>query len=175
MMQQAAADLIFLDESGITTEMTRRYGRAEGGSRVPEGTPGAWRTMTILGAISLTGWVAAMTIEAPTDGDIFLAYLDQVLCPQLKPGQVVIMDNLAAHKIDGVRQRIEATGARLRYLPPYSPDFNPIERCWAQVKQYLRAAKARTTAALELAVTNALKTVLAAHIQAYFKSAGYNS
>jgi transposase len=175
MTQEPATELIFLDESGITTEMTRRYGRAEGGSRVAEGTPGTWRTMTILGAISLTGWVGVMTIEAPTDGDIFLAYLDQVLCPQLKPGQMVILDNLAAHKVEGVRQRIETAGARLRYLPPYSPDFNPIESCWAQVKQYLRAAKARTLAALELAVANALNTVLPTHIQAYFKTAGFNS
>jgi len=174
MMQETGADLVFLDESGITTEMTRRYGRAEGGLRVQEGTPGAWRTMSILGAISLSGWVGVMTIEAPTDGDIFLAYLDQVLCSQLRPGQIVIMDNLAAHKVEGVRQRIEATGARLRYLPPYSPDYNPIERCWAQVKQHLRAAKARTVAALELAVTGALSVVLPSHIQAYFKAAGYN-
>jgi transposase len=175
MTQEPATELIFLDESGITTEMTRRYGRAEGGRRVQEGTPGTWRTMSILGAVSRKGWVGVMTIEAPTDGDIFLAYLDQVLCPQLKPGQIVIMDNLAAHKVEGVRQRIEASGARLRYLPPYSPDFNPIERCWAQLKQHLRAARARTLAALELAVTSALNTVLPIHLEAYFKAAGYNS
>jgi transposase len=175
MAQEPDAELIFLDESGITTEMTRRYGRAGGGLRVQEGTPGAWRTMSILGAVSRKGWVGVMTIEAPTDGDIFLAYLDQVLCPQLRPGQILIMDNLAAHKVEGVRQRIEATGARLRYLPPYSPDFNPIERCWAQLKQRLRAIRARTVSALELAVANALTTVLPIHIQAYFKAAGYHS
>ncbi len=101
MRDQAASELIFLDESGITTEMTRRYGRAPGGLRVQEGTPGKWRTLTLLGAIGLQGWVAAMTVESPTDGDVFLAYLDQVLCPQLKPGQTVVMDNLAAHKVDG--------------------------------------------------------------------------
>jgi transposase len=153
--------------------MTRRYGRARGGLRVREGTPGSWRTLTILGAISLQGWVATMTIESPTDGDVFLAYLDQVLCPQLKPDQIVIMDNLAAHKVDGVRQRIEATGARLQYLPPYSPDFNPIERCWAQLKQYLRSARARTVTALESNLTSALNFVLPAHIRAYFKASGY--
>jgi transposase len=175
MTQEPATELIFLDESGITTEMTRRYGRAEGGLRVQEGTPGAWPTMSILGAISLKGWVGVMTIEAPTDGDIFLAYLDQVLCPQLRPGQIVIMDNLAAHKVEGVRQHIEATGARLRYLPPYSPDYNPIERCWAQLKQHLRAIRARTVSALELAVANALSSVLPIHLEAYFKAAGYYS
>jgi len=173
-MQEPADELIFLDESGITTEMTRRYGRALGGLRVGEGTPGTWRTLTILGAISIRGWVATMTIESPTDGDVFLAFLDQVLCPQLKPGQTVIMGNLAAHKVDGVRQRIAATGARLRYLPPYSPDFNPIERCWAQIKQFLRSARARTVAALELAVATALHIFLPTHLQAYFRAAGYS-
>jgi transposase len=173
MRDLAAAELIFLDESGITTEMTRRYGRAPGRLRVQEGTPGKWRTLTLLGAIGLQGWVATMTVESPTDGDVFLAYLDQVLCPQLKAGQTVVMDNLAAHKVDGVRQRIEATGARLRYLPPYSPDFNPIERCWAQVKQAVRSAKARTITALETAVTDALTVVRAAHLAEYFQASGY--
>ena len=174
MAEEPAGDLIFLDESGVTTEMTRRYGRAEGGARVTEGIPGAWRTMTVLGAICTQGWVAVMTIESSTDGDIFLTYLDQVLCPKLKPGQTVILDNLAAHKVEGVRQRVESTGARLIYLPPYSPDFNPIERCWAQFKQVLRAARARTFSALELAVASALDTVLPAHIEGYFRAAGYN-
>lgn len=124
--------LIFLDESGITTEMTRRYGRGPGGERVREATPGGhWRTLTVLGAIRASGWVGVMTIEAATDGDVFLAYLDQVLCPQLRPGDVVVMDNLSAHKVDGVRARLQAEGAHLLYLPPYSPDFNPIEKCWA--------------------------------------------
>lgn len=140
--------------------MTRRYGRAPSGQRVCEGVPaGRWRTPTVLGAIGVSGWVATMTIEAATDGDIFLAWLEQALCPQLRPGQVVAMDNLAAHKVDGVRQLITATGAQLRYLPPYSPDFNPIEKCWSQVKQRLRAAKARTLEALEQALADALVSV----------------
>jgi transposase len=91
--------------------------------------------VTLLGAVSVSGWVATMTIESPTDGDVFLAYLEQVLCPRLRTGHCVVMDNLAAHKVKGVRQLIEATGARLLYLPRYSPDFNPIEKCWAQLKQ----------------------------------------
>ena len=90
-----------------------------------------------------------MTIAEPTDGDIFLAYLEQVLCPQLRPGQVVIMDNLSAHKVDGVCQLIEATGAKLIYLPPYSPDLNPIEQAWSKIKQILRSLKARTVEALD--------------------------
>jgi len=112
--------LVFVDESGATTEMTRRYGRAPCGERIREATPaGHWSTLTLLGAMSRKGMLASMTVESPTDGDVFLAYLDQVLCPALRPGQVVVMDNLSAHKIEGVRQRIEAAGARLLYLPPY--------------------------------------------------------
>ncbi len=115
--------------------MTRRYGRATRGERVHEGTPaGHWRTLTVLGAIRQSGWVAAMTIEAATDGDIFQAYLEQVLCPQLRPGDIVVMDNLSAHKVAGVRELIEQAGAGVLYLPPYSPDFNPIEMCWAKFK-----------------------------------------
>jgi transposase len=115
-----------------------------GGERVNEGVPaGRWSTLTVLGAVSISGWVATMSIEAPTDGDVFLAYLEHVLCPQLKPGQIVVMDNLGAHKVDGVKELIYQTGASLLYLPPYSPDFNPIEKCRAQLKQRMRALKAR--------------------------------
>ena len=116
--------------------MTRLWGRGLRGERVPEGAPaGHWQTLTLLGAMTVGGLVATMTIESPTDGDVFLAYLEQVLCPVLQPGQVVIMDNLSAHKVAGVRQRIEQVGATLLYLPPYSPDFNPIEKAWAKIKQ----------------------------------------
>jgi transposase len=154
--------------------MTRRYGRAMGGQRVNEGVPaGHWRTLTILGAVSLSGWVSTMVIEAPTDGDVFLTYLEQVLCPQLKPGQIVVMDNLAAHKVSGVKGLIQQTGASLLYLPPYSPDFNPIEKCWAQFKQRLRALKARSLSALQLAVDDALTVLKPEHVAAYFKHCGY--
>ena len=170
------AKLIFLDESGVTTEMTRRYGRAARGQRVGEGTPaGHWRTLTVLGAIRMSGWVATMTIQAATDGEIFLAYLEQVLCPQLQPGDIVVMDNLSAHKVGGVQNLIEQTGAQLWYLPPYSPDFNPIEKCWSQVKQLLRAAKARSLATLELALAEALAAVTPQNAQACFRHCGYGS
>ena len=170
------AKLIFLDESGVTTEMTRRYGRAVRGERVAEGTPaGHWRTLTVLGAIRMSGWVATMMIEAATDGDIFLAYLQQVLCPQLQPGDIVVMDNLSAHKVRGVRDLVEQAGAQLWYLPPYSPDFNPIEKCWSQVKQLLRAAKARSLATLEAAVAEALAAVTPQNVQACFRHCGYGS
>ena len=154
--------------------MTRRYGRALRGQRVGEATPGGhWRTLTVLGAIRQSGWVATMTIEAATDGDIFLAYVEQVLCPQLLPGDVVVMDNLAAHKVTGVRDLIENAGAELRYLPPYSPDFNPIEKCWAKVKQLLRAAKARSMLTLEHSVAEALTSVTPQNTQACFRHCGY--
>ena len=166
--------LIFLDESGIATEMTRRYGRARRGQRVREGVPaGHWRTLSVVGAIRRSGWVAAMSIEAATDGEIFLAYLERVLGPQLQPGDVVVMDNLSAHKVCGVRQAIEARGAELLYLPPYSPDFNPIEPCWSQLKQRLCAAQARTLPALEQSLAKALDSVTPQNIQVCFRHCGY--
>ena len=105
--------------------------------------------MTILGAISTRGMIATMTIEEATDTEIFLAYLDHVLCPELRHGDVVVMDNLSSHKVKGVRERIEAAGAELLYLPPYSPDLNPIEKAWAKLKQLLHSAKARSKDALD--------------------------
>lgn len=155
--------------------MTRRWGRALGGARVHDAVPaGHWRTLTLLGAVSASGWVATMSIEAATDGDVFRAYLQQVLCPRLVAGQTVVMDNLGAHKVSGVRELIEARGARLRYLPPYSPDFNPIEKCWAQLKQHLRAAKARSVAALEQAVTAAFAALTPEQAAACFRDCGYD-
>ena len=174
MEKESAADIIFQDESGTTTEMIRRYGRGPVGERVPDSAPGSWRTLTVLGAISVNGWVATMTIEGPTDGDVFLAYLEHALCPELKPGQIVVMDNLAAHKVDGVRQLIEATGATLRYLPPYSPGFSPIEKCWAQLKQNLRTLKARSVTALEAAITVAQKALTPTQAAACFRHCGYS-
>lgn len=133
--------------------MTRLCGRARRGQRIHEGTPdGRWRTVTLLGAISSKGWQAVMTIESATDGDVFRAYLNDVRCPTLQAGRVVVMDNLAAHQLDGVRTLIEATGAELRYLLPYSPDFNPIEPCWSVVKQRLRQFKVRSLATLDIAI-----------------------
>jgi transposase len=166
--------LIFLDESGVTTQLTRLWGRARRGQRIAEATPqGHWKVLTILGAISLRGIVAAMTIESATDGDVFLAYLEQVLCPQLQAGDVVVMDNLSAHKIRGVRELIEGTGAELLYLPPYSPDFNPIEKAWSKLKQLLRAAKARTAETLERAIAEVIKAITADNAAAWFRHCGY--
>ena len=170
----AAEDLVLVDESGVTTDMTRRYGRAQRGKRIQEGTSGGrWQTVTMLGAISVEGWTATMTVPAATDSEVFLAYLAEVLCPALRPGQVVVMDNLAAHKIAGVEQAITGVGARVLYLPPYSPDFNPIEACWFVVKQCLRKLKARTLSALDEAIPIALACVSKLTIANCFRHCGY--
>jgi len=162
--------LVFLDESGVSTQMTRLYARCRGGARIHETTPdGRWKILTILGAISTRGMIATMTVEAATDREIFLAYLDEVLCPKLRPGDVVVMDNLSSHKVQGVRERIEAAGAQLLYLPPYSPDLNPIEKVWAKLKQLLRAAKARTKEALDQAITELLPMLTADDAKAWFR------
>lgn len=162
--------LIYLDESGVSTQMTRLYARCAGGQRIHETTPdGRWKILTIPGAISTRGMIATMTIEAATDREIFLAYLDHVLCPQLRPGDVVVMDNLSSHKVAGVRKRIEAAGARLLYLPPYSPDLNPIEKAWARLKQLLRSIKARTKQALDQAITDLMPLISTENAQAWFR------
>ena len=162
--------MIFLDESGVTTRMTRFYGRAPGGQRVHEGTPeGNWQILTLLGAMSTRGIIAAMTIEAPTDREVFLGFLDEVLCPALQPGDVVVMDNLSSHKVDGVRQRIEQRQAELLYLPPYSPDLNPIEKAWSKLKQILRRLKARTAETLDQGITEALSQISSANAEAWFR------
>ena len=129
--------------------------------------------MTILGAMSTRGMIATMTIEEATDTEIFLAYLEHVLCPQLRSGDVVVMDNLSSHKVDGVRARIEAAGAELLYLPPYSPDLNPIEKAWSKLKQLLRSAKARTSEVLDQAITELLPQITPDNAQAWFRLAGY--
>lgn len=158
----------------MTTQLTRLWGRAPRGQRIAETTPqGHWKVLTVLGAMGLGGVRAAMTIESATDGEVFLAYLEQVLAPKLRVGDVVVMDNLSPHKIKRVREVIEAVGAQLLYLPPYSPDLNPIEKAWAKLKQLLRAAKARTSELLEQAVAEALRAISADNAAAWFRYCGY--
>jgi transposase len=167
---------MFLDESGVTTQMTRMWGRAPRGERVTEATPdGRWQVLTTLGTMSLRGMEAVMTVPSATDGDVFHAYVEQVLCARLHPGDVLVMDNLSAHKVAGIRELIEACGAQLIYLPPYSPDLNPIEKAWSKLKQFLRAAKARTAEALDQAITEALKTITADNAAAWFRHCGYGT
>lgn len=154
--------------------MTRLWGRAPKGQRIAEARPeGHWQVLTTLGAMSLAGMEATMTVRSATDGDVFEAFLEQVLCPQLHADDVVVMDNLSVHKVDRVRELIEGAGARLLYLPPYSPDLNPVEKAWSKFKQSLRTAKARTEEALDLAVTEALKTITADNAAAWFHHCGY--
>jgi transposase len=163
-----------IDESGINIAMTRLYGRAPRGERARGSTPQNYgQNVTILGALSCTGLEAVMTIEGATDSDVFRAYVCAVLGPTLRAGDIVIADNLSAHKAAGVQEAIAATGARLLYLPPYSPDLNPIERCWSKIKTYLRAATARSREALDAAVTRALATVTESDARAWFAHSGY--
>jgi transposase len=119
--------------------------------------------------MSTRGMIATMTVEAATDREIFLAYLDHCLCPALRPGDVAVMDNLSSHKVNGVRQRIENCGARLLYLPPYSPDLNPIEKAWGKLKQLLRSAKARTREALDNAIAELLPAITSQDAKAWFR------
>jgi DDE superfamily endonuclease len=134
----------FIDESGINLAMTRLYGRAPRGARALGSAPQHYgQNVTILGALSCTGLEAVMTIEGATDADVFRAYVHEVLCPTLCGGDIVIADNLSAHKAPGVQEAIAATGARLLYLPPYSPDLNPIERCWSKLLACCQGAHPR--------------------------------
>jgi transposase len=164
----------FIDESGLNLAMTRLYGRAPRGERVVGSTPQhSGQNVTLLGALSCTGLEAIMLIEGATDADVFHAYVQEVLCPTLREGDIMVADNRSAHKAAGVQAAITATGARLLYLPPYSPDLNPIEPCWSKIKTFLRAANARTRQALDAAVIRALTTVTASDARAWFAHCGY--
>ena len=164
----------FIDETGVNLAMTRLYGRAPKGQRVRDAVPqNAGPNVTMVGALGIHGIEAVMTVEGATDTEMFLAYLEHVLAPTLRPGDIVVMDNLRAHKVDGVQPVLERRGARLLYLPPYSPDLSPIELCWSKLKTALRAAKARTPQGLDAAVTQALTTVTAADARGWFAFCGY--
>lgn len=166
--------LKFLDEAGSNLAMTRAYGRAEKGERVIDSVPQNYGSnTTILATLSLSGITAPMTINGAVDGEVFKVYVERILCPTLSTGDVVIMDNLPAHKVKGIRELIEAGGAFLIYLPPYSPDLNPIEKCWSKIKTYLKRAKARTGAELEKALAEALLLVSAIDAEGWFRSCGY--
>jgi transposase len=169
-----AEDLVFVEESGVTTKLTRLDGRAPKGQRVPEAVPhGRWEVTTILGALGTTGRQAGMTVETSTDADVFEVFVEQVLGPTWRAGQVVVMDNLSAHKPERVRERIEARGCQLPYWPPDSPDLNPIEPAWSKGKTHWRALKARTQEALEAGGSAALKTITAPDAHGYCGHCGY--
>jgi len=166
--------LKFLDEAGSNLAMTRLYGRAAQGERVYDKVPHNYgENITMVACLSEAGLSAPMTVEGAVDGAVFLVYVEQVLAPTLVKGDVVVMDNLRAHKVKGIKEAIEARGAKVIYLPPYSPDLNPIEKCWSKIKTYLRAAKARTRQALEQALKEALLLVTEKDAQGWFASCGY--
>lgn len=174
--QLSGRRLIFLDESGVNRAMTRRYARAPRGQRAYAHAPvNRGSNVTLIAALSLEGVIAPMQVEAATSGDVFLAYLDQVLCPVLRPGDLVLMDNLPAHKVPGVRTRIESVGAELLYLPRYSPEYNPVEQLWSKIKAWLRKVGARTSEALDEAITAAFEAVTAEDAQGWFRHCGYCS
>jgi len=167
--------LIFLDESGAKTNMTRLRGRAPKGQRVHARSPhGHWNTTTILGAIRLDGSTACMTIDGAADTDVFQAYVRCVLVPTLRPGDVVILDNLSPHKNEPTLSLIRQAGAQILFLPAYSPDLNPIEKMWSKVKNYLRRAEARTEAALIGAIAAALETITRQDAINWFACCGYS-
>jgi transposase len=168
---------VFLDECGVLTNMARRYGRSPCGQRARASVPfGHWKRLSVLGAIGMDAIIAAMSVEAATDGAIFAAYLEQVLLPALrrcKPDAVLIMDNLRAHKTAQVQAVLDGSGFAYRYLPSYSPDLNPIEPGWAKVKSGLRRVTARTVAALEQALGPALDSITVQDATGYFRHCGY--
>ena len=169
-------DLVFVDESGVNLAMTRRYARSRRGCRAYGSAPRNWGdNVSILNALGLRGSVASMYLPGATDGPVFLTYLKKVLVPKLWRGAVVVMDNLGAHKVKGVQTLLESAGARLVYLPPYSPDFNPIELAWSKFKNHLRAVAARTRRTLARAIRTGLATITANDACGFFRHCGYQS
>jgi len=171
---ESVAALVFVDESGAHTKMTRLRGRALGGQRLLARIPhGHYQTTTLVAGLRLGGPCAPWLFSGAMNGEMFLAWVRQGLAPTLRPGDVVILDNLATHKIRGVREALEAVGARLLYLPPYSPDFNPIEPMWSKIKQTLRSHAPRTEEALLQAAKTAFSAISNADCQGFFLSAKY--
>ena len=169
------AKLIFLDESGAKTNLTRLRGRAPKGERVHASAPhGHWHTTTMMSSIRLDGSTACMTLEGTTDTESFHAYVGQVLVPTLRPGDIVIMDNLSPHKSDPTLALITNAGGQVLFLPAYSPDLNPIEKMWSKVKSHLRSAEARTQETLIKAIGVALRTITPQDAINWFASCGYS-
>jgi transposase len=167
--------LVFIDESSINTGMTRLYGRGKKGERVVDYTPDVrFERTTILPSVRVNGELVPCTFEGSLNGDIFKEYIAQFLAPTLKEGDIVVMDNLSSHKVKGVIDPIIAVGATVMYLPPYSPDFNPIEMMWSKIKAYLRMAKARTKNMLEVAIKEALNSITTSDIMGWFAENNYS-
>ena len=169
-----ASQLFFVDESAAKTNMVRLRGRSKGGRRCYCFAPyGHWKTTTMISSVRLDGTTACLAIEGGTSSEVFREYVRQILAPTLKPGAMVIVDNLSAHKDSKAREAIEAAGAEIVFLPPYSPDFNPIEKMWSKVKEKLRSIGARTYDSLLTAIAAALNTVTNCDARGWFSSCGY--
>jgi len=167
---------VFIDETWASTKMARTHGRAPRGKRLRSPIPhGHWKTTTFVAALRNSGMIAPMVLDGPINGVAFQAYVDQVLVPELEHGDIVVMDNLGSHKGAGVRAAIEAVGASLFYLPPYSPDFNPIENAFAKLKAMLRKAAERTVDGLWNAIGRIIDTLTPAECANYFAAAGYDA
>lgn len=164
----------FIDESGANLGLTRLFGRAAPGERVVEASPGhSGPHYTLVAALGWKAIEAPWVLKGAMDGTAFEAYIEHILAPTLRRGEIVMLDNLSAHKGPRIRQLIEARGAHLEFLPPYSPDLNPIELCWSKIKTAMRAAKARTLDALLDAMADGLRSVLRSDIHAWFAHCGY--
>jgi transposase len=171
-----AESCIFIDETWASTNLTRSHGRCPQGERLVMDVPhGHWKTTTFVVGLRTSGLIAPTVVDGPMTGDVFVAYVEQQLVPTLRPGDVVVMDNLSSHKRSQVRIAIEAAGAELRYLPPYSPDLNPIEKAFSKLKAKLRAAEKRTISELETYLGELLDCFSPEECQNYFKSCGYPS
>jgi transposase len=169
-----ARQYIFLDECGVTTDLLRRYGRSRRGQRLHDHTPcGHWQAHTVIVGLRPDGLSAPAVFDGPIDSPCFLAYVEQVLVPTLRPGDVVVLDNLAVHKQPEIRAAIEAAGAQLRFLPPYSPDFNPIELAFAKLKAFLRAARPRNFDQVTALVAAALALYTPTECRNYIRHCGY--
>jgi len=170
------ARFVFLDETATATNMAKRYGRCAANRRLVATVPhGHWQTTTFVAGLRQTGVIAPLVLAGPMTGAAFRAYVEQFLTPALRPGDVVVLDNLAAHKVDGVRQALMAVGASLLYLPPYSPDLNPIEQLFAKLKLLLRKAAARTKDQLWHAIGHLLQRCSATECANYLRHSGYGS
>jgi transposase len=165
---------LFLDECGVTTDLLRRYGRSPRGERLRDHAPcGHWETHTVIAGLRLEGLTAPAVFNGPIDQVSFFAYVEQVLAPTLRPGDVIVLDNLAVHKQPDVAAVIESVGAVLRFLPPYSPDFNPIEQAFAKLKAFLRAARPRTFDHVNALVATALALYTPTECANYVRNCGY--
>jgi transposase len=167
---------VFIDETGLNTKLARLYGRSRRGERCWSAVPhGHWQTSTFMAALRHEQIEAPFLVEGPVDAEVFLVYLQQVLAPCLRPGDTLILDNLTTHKVRGIDRILSDRSVRLRYLPPYSPDLNPMEQAFAKLKAYLRQAAARTLERLQSAVASSLNSFSASDCRAFFRHAQYAS